>query len=118
MRPAQVTGRLMSITMFLRSWYFPVLLLILPLPGWAQLSGVAPATVIRAGRLLDVDSGRLLSDQVILVRDCRIEAVGKNLRAPDGAGVIDLSKMTVLPVLVDCHTHLADLADSEPLNLL
>jgi imidazolonepropionase-like amidohydrolase len=108
----------MSITMFLRSWYFPVLLLILPLPGWAQLSGVAPATVIRAGRLLDVDSGRLLSDQVILVRDGRIEAVGENLRAPDGASVIDLSRMTVLPGLIDCHTHLADLADSEPLSLL
>jgi hypothetical protein len=53
----------MSITMFLRSWYFPVLLLILPLPGWAQLPGTAPATVIRAGRLVDVDSGRVLSDQ-------------------------------------------------------
>ena len=80
---------------------------------------VQPTTVaIRAGRLLDVESGRMLTDQVIIVRDGRIQAVGPNLKLPDEASLIDLSKQTVLPGLVDCHTHLADLADSEPLSLL
>jgi imidazolonepropionase-like amidohydrolase len=77
-----------------------------------------PTVAIRAGRLLDVESGRMLTDQVIIVRDGRIQAVGPNLKLPDEASLIDLSKQTVLPGLVDCHTHLADLADSEPLSLL
>jgi len=76
------------------------------------------ATLIRAGRLIDVESGRVLTAQTILIRDDRIEAVGTDLQAPDGADVIDLSSATVLPGLIDCHTHLADLADSEPLSLL
>jgi imidazolonepropionase-like amidohydrolase len=88
-----------------------------------QAAAAEPATphatiAIRAGRLLDVESGKVTTDQVILVRDGRIQAVGPNLKAPDDASLIDLSKQTVLPGLIDCHTHLADLADSEPLSLL
>ena len=78
----------------------------------------APVTAIRAGRLLDVESGRSLSNQVILIRGGKIQAVGASLEIPDTAKVIDLSKMTVLPGLIDCHTHLADLADAEPLAVL
>lgn len=85
----------------------------------AQQPSTQHATIaIRAGRLIDVESGRVSSDQVILVRDGRIQAVGPNLKAPEDASLIDLSKQTVLPGLVDCHTHLADLAYSEPLSLL
>lgn len=78
----------------------------------------APVSAIRAGRLIDVSTGRVLADQIIVIRGSKIEAVGANLAIPDGAKVIDLSKMTVLPGLIDCHTHLADLADAEPLNVL
>ena len=87
-------------------------------PGAQELSAQHAPIAIRAGRLIDVESGRVSTDQVILVRDGRIQAVGPNLKAPEDATLIDLSKQTVLPGLVDCHTHLADLADSEPLSLL
>lgn len=90
-------------------------------------AGVSPAqqtvpspqiTVIRAGRLVDVDAGRVLSNQMIVVRGGKIEAIGENLPVPAGASIIDLSKMTVLPGLIDCHTHLADLPFEEPLLVL
>jgi imidazolonepropionase-like amidohydrolase len=75
-------------------------------------------TVIRTGKLVDVDSGRMLTNQMLVVRDGKIEAMGENLFVPAGAIVIDLSRMTVLPGLIDCHTHLADLGDAEPLLVL
>jgi imidazolonepropionase-like amidohydrolase len=68
----------------------------------------AQITAIKAGRLIDPDSATVLTDQVILIRENKIEAVGKNLTIPADAKIIDLSKMTVLPGLIDCHTHLAD----------
>src|SRR6202521_5217713 len=85
----------------------------------AQQTPSSPqVTVIRAGKLVDVDSGRMLTNQMLVVRDGKIEALGENLTVPAGATVIDLSKMTVLPGLIDCHTHLADLGDAEPLLVL
>ena len=83
----------------------------------AALSCSAQVTAIRAGHLVDVDAGVVLADQTILIRDGKIEAVGKGLAIPAGANVIDLSSMTVLPGLIDCHTHLADgVHDTEPLH--
>jgi imidazolonepropionase-like amidohydrolase len=77
----------------------------------------AQETAIRAGRLVDPDSGTVLSDQIILIDDSKIEKIGKGLAIPANAVVIDLSGMTVLPGLIDCHTHLADgVHDPEPVN--
>ena len=76
------------------------------------------AAVIQAGKLLDVESGRLLTNQTITIKDGRIEGIGEQVAVPPGATIIDLSKFTVLPGLIDCHTHLADLADPEPLHVL
>src|SRR5258708_16263007 len=79
----------------------------------------APVMAIRTGKLVDVETGRLLTNQVILVRGGKIEATGENLPIPAEATVIDLSKMTVLPGLIDCHTHLADGArDTDPISQL
>jgi len=74
------------------------------------LASVAPAqeTAIRAGKLIDPDSGAVFSDQIILIHDSKIEKIGKGLAIPSNAVVVDRSKMTVLPGLIDCHTHLAD----------
>jgi imidazolonepropionase-like amidohydrolase len=78
---------------------------------------LAQVTVVKAGKLVDPETGKVLSDQTILIRDRRIEKVGAALAIPDGAKVIDLSRMTVLPGLIDCHTHLADGAhNGEPLG--
>jgi len=68
----------------------------------------AQVTVIKAGRLIQPDEGTVASNQVIIVRGNKIEAVGAALGIPPGAKIIDLSSMTVLPGLIDCHTHLAD----------
>jgi imidazolonepropionase-like amidohydrolase len=77
----------------------------------------AQVTAIRAGKLIDPDSATVLSDQVILIRDNKIEKVGKGIEIPFNAAIIDLSNRTVLPGLIDCHTHLADGArDGEPMG--
>jgi len=70
------------------------------------LAAHAQATLVRAGRLIDPATGRAAANQAILIEGERIVAVGGDVLAPAGASVIDLSDLTVLPGLVDSHTHL------------
>jgi imidazolonepropionase-like amidohydrolase len=74
----------------------------------AQESG---RVLMRAGRLFDSEAGTFLENQDILVRGRRIEAVGPGLTIPEGAELIDLRNYTVLPGLIDAHTHLLYLED-------
>jgi imidazolonepropionase-like amidohydrolase len=67
----------------------------------------AQVTAIRAGRLVDPEAGTVSTNQVILVDSGKFTAVGSNIAIPQGAQVIDLSDLTVLPGLVDAHNHLA-----------
>jgi len=63
-------------------------------------------TAVRAARLLDVKNGTLIDNAVVLIEGERISAVGSGLSIPAGAKVIDLGHVTLLPGLIDCHTHL------------
>jgi len=67
-----------------------------------------PATVVRAGRLFDPRTGTLLTNQVIVIQGERIVDVAANPQIPAGARTIDLSRMTVLPGLIDTHLHTMD----------
>lgn len=63
-------------------------------------------TVIKAGKFIDTEKGQILSNQLIIIDSDTIKAVGTNLSIPANATIIDLSKATVLPGLIDCHTHI------------
>ncbi len=75
-----------------------------------------PLTVIKAGRLIDPETGTAASHQLVLIEGERIKAVGPDLAIPTGATVIDLSALTVLPGLVDAHTHMALTYKEKPEN--
>jgi len=76
--------------------------------SFATPSLAADAVVIKAGRLIDVTQGRVLTNQLILVEDERIAMVGPEAAVsyPAGTPLIDLSDYTVMPGFVDTHTHL------------
>jgi imidazolonepropionase-like amidohydrolase len=61
---------------------------------------------IRAGRMFDSRSGKMLANQVVVVKGDRIVEVGANAQVPQGAMLLDLSAATVLPGMIDGHVHL------------
>jgi imidazolonepropionase-like amidohydrolase len=78
------------------------------LPAQLPAQTQAPATpfVLHAARLLDVDSGKLLTPGEVLVHGERISAIGTKVEHPADARVIDLGDTTLLPGLIDAHVHL------------
>lgn len=86
----------------------------LSLGGAARAPAAGPVVAVRAGHLFDGTGDSAKTGQVILIEGARIKAVGPadGVAIPDGAEVIDLSDATVLPGLIDCHTHLATRADN------
>ncbi|MBZ5655219.1 MAG: amidohydrolase family protein [Acidobacteriia bacterium] len=71
----------------------------------AQSTGAAKTVVIHAGRLLDVKSGKTLTGQTIVIQGDKIASIGGDAQVPAGASVIELPNATLLPGLIDAHTH-------------
>ncbi|HEY1418037.1 MAG TPA: amidohydrolase family protein, partial [Myxococcaceae bacterium] len=83
-----------------------VVLLVAPL--FARLAVAAePVTVVRAARLYDGKAEAIVTPGVVVVSEGRIVAAGSAATVPSGARVIDLGDATLLPGLIDAHTHLS-----------
>ncbi len=78
-----------------------------------QVSNAA-VTAIRAGHLIDPEAASVTDNQIILVENGKITAIGSDLQVPADATVIDLSSRFVLPGLVDAHSHLGITYKMEP----
>ena len=78
-------------------------------PSAAQTPRDTVPTLIHAGRLFDSERGSFLGATDILVRNGRIDSVAPAIALPAGAREIDLRRYTVLPGLIDAHTHLLTL---------
>ena len=72
-------------------------------PALAQQPAPATTKVIRAGRLIDVRTGKVTTNAYIIIEKDRVVRITDS--APAGASVIDLTKYTVVPGLIDCHAH-------------
>jgi len=104
-------------------WRFPVAALAV----WAAMSSVPlkaqelgqydHTLAIRAQRLIDGTNDFVVTDAVVLVVDEKISAVGSGLAIPASASVIDLGDVTLLPGLIDAHTHLLEEMDGSNQSL-
>jgi len=103
-----------QIRMFLRMrkrfTLFAALVSFLLSAGPLAAQSPAPVTLVKAGRLLDPRTGTVLSPAAVLIEDGKIKEVGPPARvqahAPAGVKIIDLGSATLLPGLIDSHTHL------------
>src|SRR6266852_2123227 len=93
--------------MKIRTFLFAALAVSLPvLPVRAQLNSTSQSVAIKAGKLLDPETGKTTANQIILVEGKKIKEIGSNVSIPAEAKILDLSQATVLPGLFDAHTHL------------
>jgi imidazolonepropionase-like amidohydrolase len=86
------------------AWIFVVVLCGINF-SWSQAAPASKTVVIHAVRLLDVKTGKTLANQTIVIQGDKIASVGSDTQIPAGAQVVDLSNATVLPGLIDAHTH-------------
>src|SRR5258708_4712808 len=89
------------------------LILIVRAPLTAQ-----QATAIRAARMIDVTNATTISNAVVVVSDDRIVAAGPaaSVSIPQGARVIDLGDVTLLPGFIDAHTHITGRTFGDPMK--
>jgi imidazolonepropionase-like amidohydrolase len=97
----------------MRAFVFAILLALYPAITISQSQPapqVATSVLVKAGKLLDVRKGSYIENAAILIEGERIKEVGLaseiQLHAPKGAKVLDLGRATVMPGLIDCHTHI------------
>ena len=93
----------------MRRIQFRAVLFFLSLGFWMSVALAQPAAhpiVLHAARLLEIESGMMLSPGEILVQGERIVEAGSKVTRPPGAEVIDLGDRTLLPGLIDAHVHL------------
>src|SRR5215831_21205874 len=99
----------------------PLYLAALTLTGASSWAAAAPpppppapkTVVLKATRLYDGQSAGLTSPGLLVVREGRIQAIGKSASIPPGAEVIDLGDVTLLPGFIDAHTHLSGEASDD-----
>ena len=76
--------------------------------GYSQAPAAAPRPIVlKAAHLFDAVSGKLVEHGVVVVAGDKIQAVGTDVKIPDGAQVIDLGDATLLPGFIDAHVHLS-----------
>lgn len=86
---------------------FLVALLIAPaLLAQAKPAPAPKVVAIRAAKLIDPKNGSTIANPVVIIEDDKVKAVGAGLPIPSGAELIDLKTATLLPGLIDCHTHI------------
>jgi imidazolonepropionase-like amidohydrolase len=83
-----------------------VAFVVFTLPSAGQTNPASQLIAIKAGKVVDPETGKTAANQVILVEGKKIKEIGSNVTIPADAKIIDLSKATVLPGLFDAHTHL------------